>query len=531
MTGRSFSRMLPIVLAVALLTASGRCGQREEHREAGSGPVREPVVAGAFYPDDAELLTRQVDRFLDAVAPQSPAGRPVGLIVPHAGYVFSGQVAAYSYGLIRDQDIGTVILVGCSHRAGYPGASVSFQGAYRTPLGSVPIDETLAGDLLSRETSLRYVPEAHLAEHSLEVQLPFLQRILDDFELVPILLGNQSSIEELESLARAIAEAVAGREDVMLVASTDLSHYPGYEDACQVDRETLDLIAAYRPEALIEHEQRARRRSIPGLQCAMCGTEAVVVVMMAARMLGADQASILRYANSGDVPAGDHDRVVGYGAVAFCDTDAGVPSTATEGGGEAPKPGAGPGAEPVESGELNEAEQVQLLTVARESIAAGLEGRVYSPPKALTARLGEPLGAFVTLHKHGKLRGCIGRFQPDAGLIQTVAQMARAAAFHDGRFPPLGSGELTEVDIEISVLSPLREVSSIEQIELGTHGIWVTRGGYSGCYLPQVADQTGWSRREFVEHCCREKAGLSPDAYLQEGTRLYVFTAQVFEEP
>jgi AmmeMemoRadiSam system protein A len=286
-----------------------------------------------------------------------------------------------------------------------------------------------------------------------------------------------------------------------------------------MDRETLDQIAAYRPEKLIEHEQRCRREGVPGLQCAMCATEAVMVVMTAARMLGADEASVLHYANSGDVPAGDHDRVVGYGAVAICDHDAPV----SDDGGE--------GDIPEQSGELAETEQDQLLAIARASIAAGLEGRPYHPPEPAAARLRERRGAFVTLHKHGQLRGCIGRFQPDAELAETVAQMAQAAAFHDGRFPPLIGEELSEVEIEISVLSPLREISSIEEIELGTHGIWITRGGQSGCYLPQVADQTGWSRQEFVESCCQRKAHLPPDAYLQEGTHLYVFTAQVFEEP
>jgi AmmeMemoRadiSam system protein B/AmmeMemoRadiSam system protein A len=522
MTKRSVSRMLVILAAVALAAASGRCGQREEHGEAGDGPVRAPVVAGAFYPDDADLLARQVDRFLDNVPPESLPGLPVGLVVPHAGYVFSGQVAAYAFQSVRERHIGTVILVGCSHRARYPGASIYPRGAYRTPLGTVPIDETLAGDLISRVEGLRYVPEAHQAEHSLEVELPFLQRTHDRFRIVPVLLGSQSTLEELESLARAIADAVAGRDDVLLVASTDLSHYPGYEDAGRVDRETLDLISQYRPGELLDYERDRCREGIPGLQCAMCGPQAVVVVMMAARMMGADEACILHYANSGDVPAGDHDRVVGYGAVALCDRDIPFPAGPPDEGGETQ--------EAEQGGQLNEAEQRQLLAVARASIAAGLQGWAYRPPRTVPARLQEHRGAFVTLNERGRLRGCIGQFQPGEGLVETVAQMAQAAAFHDTRFTPLSSEELPEVEIEISVLSPLREISSIEEIELGTHGIWITHDGRSGCYLPQVADQTGWSRQEFVEHCCRDKAHLPPDAYLQKGTRLYVFTAQVFEE-
>ena len=512
-----------ISLVILFLATAGQCGQRDDRENAAGGPIRAPVVAGAFYPDDPDLLARQVDHFLDSVSPQSLPCRPVGLIAPHAGYVFSGQVAAHAYQLVRGEEYRTVIVVGCSHRAGYSGASVYHRGAYRTPLGLVPIDEVLADDLISRVPCLRHLPEAHLAEHSIEVELPFLQRALGEFRLVPILLGHRNSPQELESLARAIAEAAAGREDVLLVASTDLSHYPQYDDACRVDRETLDLIAAYQPEKLMKHEQHCRQEGVPGLSCAMCGTEAVMVVMEAARMLGADSARILNYANSGDAPMGDHDRVVGYAAVALCDDGATGPRRAPDAG-EAP--------DPSEAGwELNESEQQELLAIARASIAAELRGQDYTPPEAAPERLQERCGAFVTLHKHGQLRGCIGQFQPQAELVRTVAQMAQAAAFHDGRFRPLENGELDQVEIEISVLSPLQEISGIEEIELGTHGIWITRGGNSGCYLPQVAGQTGWTRQEFVEHCCRDKAHLSADAYLQEDTRMFVFTAQVFQEP
>jgi hypothetical protein len=505
-----------MTVAIVLVAAGGRCGQRDEQGQRGGGPIREPAVAGAFYPDEAQLLTQQVDHFLDNVPPQDVSGRLLGLVVPHAGYVFSGQIAAYSYDLIRDRKIGTIIMVGCSHRTTYSGASIYRRGSYRTPLGLVPIDEALSEELISRIPSLRYVPEAHLGEHSLEVQLPFLQKVLGEFRLVPILLGHRMSPEELESLAEVIAESSADREGVLLVASTDLSHYPSYQDACQVDRETLDLMAAYQPDRLIEYERNCRQRGILGLQCAMCGTEAVMVVMMAARMLGADSAHILKYANSGDVPMGDHDRVVGYGAVAFCEEEPGDVEQV--------------GRRIGDDGGLNEEERRQLLTVARQSISAGLEGRVYTPPEPSTERLGEHRGAFVTLHKQGQLRGCIGQFQPDMELVRTVAQMAQAAAFRDGRFPPLSEEELEQIEIEISVLSPLHEISTIDEIEPGTHGIWITRGARSGCYLPQVATQMGWSGKEFVEHCCLHKAHLSADAYLQEGTRMFVFTAQVFEE-
>jgi AmmeMemoRadiSam system protein B/AmmeMemoRadiSam system protein A len=520
MAQRSMKNIFGIFLLIVFLTATGQCGQRNDRENAETGPIREPVVAGAFYPDDAHLLAQQVDHFLENVPPQTLSGRPVGLVVPHAGYVYSGQVAAYAYRLIQDLDINTVIMVGCSHRASYSGASVYDRGAYRTPLGLVPIDEPLAETLISLADGLRYLPEAHQAEHSLEVELPFLQRILGEFRLVPILLGHQNSYQELKSLAQAIAQAAAGREDILLVASSDMSHYPDYDDACRVDGETLEIIKAFDPKALAEHEVRCLQEGVPGLQCTLCGTEAVMVVMMAARMLGADSVKILKYANSGDIPMGEHDRVVGYGAVVFYDRNDGGSGGAKE---ERKDEGE-------EGWQLNEAEQQQLLTIARASIAAGLKGQSYAPPEGSSAHLREHRGAFVTLNKHGRLRGCIGQFQPEAELVQTVAQMTQAAAFRDGRFSPLGADELEQVEIEISVLSPLRKIASIDEIELGTHGIWIVRGGHSGCYLPQVATQRGWSRTEFLEHCCHDKAFLPKDAYLQDGTEIYVFTAQVFHE-
>jgi AmmeMemoRadiSam system protein A len=374
----------------------------------------------------------------------------------------------------------------------------------------------MAKRLMSLNEDFRHIPQAHSAEHSLEVQLPFLQRVWDDFRILPIVFGASTSFKELESMAEAIAQVAGEGQKVLLVASTDMSHYPPYEEACRVDKATLLAMESFSPQAVAENEARWLKGDVPELHCTLCGLNAVMVTMMAAKTLGADGVKVLKYANSGDVPMGDRSGVVGYCAVAFYqeDGETGVKEKSLDDLGE----------------DLSPQEQGELLKIAREAIVQGLEGNRYAPRESAYSRLLERRGAFVTLHKDGRLRGCIGRFQPNIPLCLTVAQMAQAAAFSDSRFPPLSSEELEEIEVEISVLSPLKEVSSIDEIQLGKHGIWITRGDRSGCFLPQVATETGWSKQEFLEHCCQDKAFLPKDAYLDENTHIYIFTAQVFHE-
>jgi AmmeMemoRadiSam system protein B/AmmeMemoRadiSam system protein A len=507
-------RIVAICGALLMISTGGRCQQKAKTDEMESSTqVRKPAVAGAFYSDKPKVLAQQADRFLANVPPQQLPGRLVALVAPHAGYVFSGQVAAYAYKQIEGKTFDTVILIGSSHRAYFSGVSLYDEGAYETPLGRVPVNVKMAREMMSLNRGLRHVPQAHVAEHSLEVQLPFLQRVLGDFRIVPIVLGPRCSFEELEALARTIVQVAQGEGKVLLVASTDMSHYPSYDAACRVDRGTLRAVESFSPQILAQNEARWLKEDIPELSCTLCGLGAVMVTMMAAKALGADEVKVLKYANSGDVAVGDRNRVVGYCAVGFYQRDGEISGKEMDLGQE-----------------LNLQEQRELLKIARRAIEQGLEGKRSLPTESSHPRLNERRGSFVTLHKKGRLRGCIGRFQPDIPLCQTVAQMAQAAAFSDRRFTSVSSSELDEIEIEISVLSPLKEISSIDEIQLGTHGIWITRGGQSGCFLPQVASETGWSKQEFLEHCCRDKAFLPKDAYLHEGTTIYTFTAQVFHE-
>ena len=368
MRGYPVHRIVAICGALLMISTGGRCQQKDKTDEMKSSTeVRKPAVAGAFYPDKPQVLAQQADQFLANVPQQQQPGRLVALAAPHAGYVYSGQVAAYAYKQIEGKTFDTVILIGSSHRAYFSGVSLYDRGGYETPLGRVPVNVKMAREMMSLNRGLRHVPQAHVAEHSLEVQLPFLQRVLGDFRIVPIVLGPRCSFEELEALARTVAQVAQGEGEVLLVASTDMSHYPSYDAAYRVDKGTLRAIESFSPQVLAQNEARWIKEDIPELSCTLCGLEAVMITMLAAKALGADEAEVLKYANSGDVPIGDRNRVVGYCAVAFYQRDGEIS-----------------GKEMDLSEELNIQEQRELLDIARRAIEQGLEGKRYLPPDRRT---------------------------------------------------------------------------------------------------------------------------------------------------
>ena len=265
--------------------------------------IRRSVIAGSWYPGDPKQLRAMIQGFLDKVAPQALAGELVGLVAPHAGYVYSGQVAACAYALLSGRSFSRVLIVSPVHRM-YPGRfAVTDKFGYETPLGSVPLDVELV-QAIERRVRLNRV--AQDMEHSLEIQLPFLQHMLGDFSLTPIMMGEQDW-ESASELGKAMAEAI-GKERVLLVASTDLSHFHRYSEAVRLDKLVLDRIAALDPEGLAA--------ILANQEAEACGGGPVSAVMIAARALGAKRATVLKYMNSGDV-TGDQGEVVGYGAAAF----------------------------------------------------------------------------------------------------------------------------------------------------------------------------------------------------------------------
>jgi len=340
---------------------------------------------------------------------------------------------------------------------------------------------------------------------------------------VPIVMGEQTE-PAVRALAGAIARAVEGTTSrVLLVASTDLSHYHDQQSANMLDRVVVDRVGAFDPEGLLADLAAGR--------CEACGGGPTAVVMMAARHLGADHATVVRYATSGDV-TGDMSEVVGYLSAVLT-----RPSTAR--GDEAPADaGAAPGtadangsaadATPPYEGLTNN-ERLTLLRLARATIEAAVRGEPLPGLDTISPALSTPCGGFVTLDKGGRLRGCIGYVVAVKPLYETVSEMAVQAALHDPRFPAVTASELPDIEIEISVLSPLLPVDDISEIEVGRDGLVIRGRGRSGLLLPQVASERGWDRETFLDQTC-VKAGLPPGTWRERDITIQRFSAEVFSE-
>lgn len=461
------------------------------------GQIRRATVAGSWYPSDADELAQTVDSLLAAVQPVD--GAPIGLIVPHAGYAYSAPVAAYGFKQLERSEYTVAVIVASDHRPPVSNPiSVWAEGGFETPLGVVPVDVELAQALIAADPRITFDPATHAGEHTIEIELPFLQRVCPNCRIVPILMGDDSD-DTVQALADALVQVLAGKQAVV-IASSDLSHYPSYDDALVVDGATLAAIETFDPALVRETIAASMAQGYPNLATCACGEGPILVTMRVAAGLGADTATILRYANSADV-SGDRSQVVGYGAVMLWR---------------------------YRPPELDEGARTFLLTLARESIASRLEGKPLPTPSVDNAELLRPLGAFVTLKVNDELRGCIGHLSSSAPLYQTVQQVAQAAAFEDPRFPPLTAGELDQVTIEISVLSPMRRITATDQIQIGRDGLYLVKGANRGVFLPYVPLEEGWDLGQYLDNLCL-KAGLAADCW-QEGATLYTFTAIVFAE-
>ncbi len=471
---------------------------------------RQPAVAGSFYPSDPAELSTMLKEFFDKAPVAKHTGQIMAVISPHAGYVFSGPVAAASYRqLPRDKAYDRIFLIGTSHYVRLHGASIYNIGNYETPLGEVKVDTALATQLIEEYSFFEFYPAAHSQEHSLEVQLPFLQYWLKkEIRIVPIIIGSQEP-----AMAKKIAKALAPffRPGNLFVISTDLSHYPTYDHARVADEHTLEAVISGKPKELLKALRDNEARGYPNLLTSMCGWPGVLTLMDITEGRKDIHYHKVLYMNSGDTPRyGDHSRVVGYGSVIVTkDT----------------------GDDPGEEEYLTREDKINLLKIARQTLEEKIKhGRLPEiDTSGFSKTLLEPAGAFVTLHTAGgQLRGCIGRFQPDEPLYLVVRDMAVAAALQDYRFPPVTPGEVDDLDIEISVLTPLKRIHSIDEFKLGRDGIYMVKGGRSGTFLPQVADETRWNKEEFLGHCARDKAGIGWDGW--KNAELYTYRAIVFSE-
>lgn len=464
--------------------------------------IRRPAVAGTFYPNDPRILSQQVKEFLSRAKKEDIPGEIIGLIAPHAGYMYSGQVAAYAYKLIENKSFDLVVVVAPSHRAYFRGASVYDRGSYETPLGLIPIDKDVCRKLTEKSSFIISSTQGHTQEHSLEVQLPFLQETIGKFNLIPLVLGDQS-YQICQEVASALANVLRGKKAI-LVASTDLSHFHSYDRAKQLDNIILEDLQAFDPKKLAQDLEAGRGEA--------CGGGPVITVMLAAKELGANRLEVLKYMNSGDV-TGDRGSVVGYAAAVILRSSSNPEEIGRK------KAGISLG--------LTAEEKKILRQIAWSTIEARLKGENVPRPPNLSGALQEKRGAFVSLHKHGQLRGCIGQIHPHQPLHRVVEGMALAAAFEDPRFPPLSPQELKDLELEISVLTPLEKIKDIKEIEIGKHGLYIKKGFYSGLLLPQVAVEHNWDRITFLEETCR-KAGLPRFAWKEKDTEIYIFSADIF---
>ena len=466
---------------------------------------RPPAVAGAFYPGEPETLRGDVRQYLAAAKPRALAGELRAILVPHAGYVYSGQVAAEAFRQLAG-DWKTVVLLGPAHREAVRGASVWTGGSFLTPLGAVPVDEKLARELLEASDLFEDSRSPHQEEHSLEVELPFLQETLRTFEIVPVLM-NTEDLNVCRQVGRALAKVLARRK-ALLVISSDLSHYPDRETARRADRTSLLALERMEPEFLKMTSDILLERGDRELHCTFCGEAALLAGLEALNVGGATRAEILRYANSADVPHGDPDRVVGYAAAAFLTSSHGAADDRTV------RP---------------EAAAVLLKTV-RTSIEEGLQKKALRMgPLSEHPELNLPLNVFVTLWLDGELQGCIGSIQPRETLLEAVRRLARDSAFDDPRGITLGPADVKRLKIEISILSPFQRVPDAAAIEIGKHGVLLSKGSRRGLFLPDVWEH--FSRKEdFLDALCEQKMGLPRQSWHDRDMIFETFTTQKIEE-
>jgi len=534
----------------------------------GAKRVRIPARAGVWYKGNEPALAAQVDDLIERAPARAAPGHLIALIAPHAGYTFSGIPAAVGFKLLQGSRYTRVVLLGVPHTAPLSGCSVPDFTHYRTPLGEVPLDRKACAALLESPVFTRYT-QAHTMEHSIEAQLPFLQRMLEDFSIVPILVGELTDRERTKA-----AQALQGLldDDTLTVVSSDFTHFGasfGYLPFQENVKANLDELDHGAVAHILKLDARGFTDYVKRTRATICGRSAIALLLEVLRPLGDVEATELAYTTSGHL-SGDWSHCVSYCTIAFTrPAAAGVSpvcgeehSPEVDGTGradarvqrgaagadvqeagaadtmaldhlapaEAP-PEEAPGLQPTGPTFLTPEEQRFCLELARRALAHYFRTHEHLQVDSseLTGNLKGHHGCFVTLKKHGQLRGCIGRIVGDTPLYRTIVEYAVHAAVDDPRFRPVTEPELGELEIEISVMTPLERVKDVNEIMVGRDGLLIKRGYNQGLLLPQVATDYGWDRETFLTNTCR-KAGLPVDAWKDPRTEIHKFSAQVFGE-
>ncbi|MDD5644483.1 MAG: AmmeMemoRadiSam system protein B [bacterium] len=478
--------------------------------------IRKPAVSGMFYESNPGKLEKEVRRYLDEADVTPVQGNIIALISPHAGYMYSGRTAACGYSILKDKDIRRVFILAPSHCIGFRGASIPDVDVYETPLGKVVLDKKTCADLLKRK-HFTSIAQAHSREHSLEVQIPFLQVVLKrDFLLVPIVIG-QIQDEDYPQIAGALNEFL--KDGDLVVISSDFIHQGprfGYMPAKKNIRENIEKIDMKAIDLILKKDGPSFIEYVDSTGATICGKCPIGILLY---MLPDDaEGFLLKYCTSGDV-TGDERETVSYASIAFVS-------------------GKGFAGEDEDSALsekkdfLNREEKKILLDLAKKTIEECVKGRKISGTEdygKVSGRLKEKSGVFVTLTKKGRLRGCIGYIEPVEPLYKAVMNMAVNASTRDFRFNPVTEDELNDIEIEISVLTPPEKVSGPGEFAPGEHGIIIKKGPNQAVFLPQVAPEQGWDRETTLNHLC-VKAGLPAGEWKKSGMEFYVFEAVVFSE-
>ncbi|MDD3010046.1 MAG: AmmeMemoRadiSam system protein B [Bacteroidales bacterium] len=494
------SAILCLLFIMGIFSFSGSRAQNNESH-------RKPVAAGRFYPHAPDVLEKEI-RGLFKSSDSFAEGILRGMIIPHAGYVFSGKTAAAAISQIKKPYVyQRIFILAPSHYVTHSGASLYAPGNYITPLGMVSTDHETVKKLL-QNPFFNYLPEAHTREHAIEVQLPLLQYYFGKEmpPIVPIVITTQNA-DECCKLAMQLKPWFT--KENLFIVSSDFSHYPSYEEARLADRKTAESILSNSAQHFLATKTQVEREGIPGLSTAACGWNSILTLLCLSEKEETTHYEILSYTNSGDHPQyGDRNQVVGYNAIILKD---GIKSSEND-------------------FSVTAEEGQEIVAFARKTIQEVVtDGKLQEMDiQSLPDIFHWNCGAFVTLRKEGALRGCIGRFGEKEPLWLVIQEMAVAAALHDSRFDPVTTEELDALHIEVSLLTPMTPVTDTATIIPGVHGIYIRKGGRSGTYLPQVAIETGWDTEALLGHCSRDKAGIGWNGWKE--AELFTYQAIRFNE-
>jgi MEMO1 family protein len=474
---------------------------------------RQPVAAGRFYPADKETLLRDLSQLFENCIKPSDNWKVRAIICPHAGYIFSGRIAAQAYSSIdRNTKFKNIFIIGSSHIMSFEGASVYNTGDFITPLGKIIVNREIANKLISENKIFNFPNTAHIQEHSIEVQLPFLQYYFKDIPLiVPIIIGTDN-----EMTVKKISEALRPwfTPENLFVISSDFSHYPSYNDAIENDNKTALSIISGIPSTFLNTLEENASKQIKGLVTSMCGWTSGLTLMYLAEGNKDLEFKLIDYCNSGDSQYAKKDDVVGYQAIALIEKKK---------NGENKE-------KPEKELSFTDEEKNQLFEIAKNSIHTMLydQKRVVIDENSMPEKFKIPMGAFVTLKIRGELRGCIGRFTSSAPLYEVVNSAAYSSAFEDPRFSPVTKEEFKKTEMEITVLGPLVKINNINEIILGKHGIYIKKDFKAGTMLPQVATENGWTVEQFLGYTSRDKAGLGWDGW--KDAEIFIYEGIVLEK-